>query len=242
MPSIFETLENEITLVKQSANLARGLRSNSPSQWLQQNRVNVAGMREVIWEPLYDTITYPAAGAASLKLFQVAAGQGGKTLSDTNMDLGGQLPNGKAFKVTSIQLAFYSGAKSVGVHDMNTTAIPTGLNLTNDVKTFAENGSLIFNVGSKDQLRQAPLGAFPPAERLDGFSASAIGNQEGDTDNLMYFVEYATPQGRLFSINDVLLESNQNFSIELRDLPALPTGLDGKIVCTLNGFMGRNVQ
>lgn len=215
----------------------RGLRGNSPNSWFSNNRVNLPDTIETIWEPLYDSVTYPAAGATSLTFFQEQIGKAGKTLKDTNMDLDGQLPKGKAFLVTGIQLAFYSGLDSDMAHDGD---FPLDPNVTSDVRTFTENGHLIFRIQSKDYLRQAPLGKFPPVERLTVSSSLGGDNPAGDTK--LTSIEYAAPCGREFSINGVLLESNQNFSIELRDLPALPSAQDGKIVCTLNGFIARNAQ
>ncbi len=215
-------------------NLARGLKAGNPKEWLSRNRVNIPNVKEVIWEPLYDTVTYPAAGASSLILFQDQIGKSGKTLSQTNMDLDGQLPSGKALKVVSVQLAFYSGFSS------NLHAPGQVSDVTNDVRTFTENGSLKFRINSKEFLRQAPLGKFPPAERLDGFTAQATSKTVAG--NSIDYTDYAVAAGRVFSISGLLLESNQNFHIELNDLPALPSGVDGRIVCTLNGWLGRNAQ
>jgi hypothetical protein len=217
--------------------LQRGVNGGNPADWMKQNRVNLAGVSEVIYEPLYDTATYPAAGTTSITLFQNQIGKNGKTLKDTNMDLDGQLPAGKMFLVTGIQLAFYSQDSSGKFVENDGSAINF---ITRDVRTFAENGHLILRIQSKDYLRQAPLGKFPPVEKVDGFSSVSMDNST--FVNTHAFVEHVAPAGREFSINGLLLESNQNFSIELRDLPALPSGVDGKIVCTLNGFIARNAQ
>lgn len=220
--------------------LARALRSDSPNSWFSKNRVNIPNVKEVIWEPLYDTVTYPAAGASSLLLFQDQIGKSGKTLNETNMDLDGQLPKGKAFKVVSIQLAFYSGLASNRIIDAAT--LGEGPEITDDVRTFAENGALKFRIQSKEYLRQAPLGKFPPVERLAASSSVNAARLTAETSNSIYATEYAAPAGRVFSVQGLLLESNQNFIIELLDLPPLDSGVDGKIVCTLNGFLGRNAQ
>ena len=218
-------------------NLPRGLDATNPAQWFAKNRVNIQGTKEVIWEPLYDTVTYPAAGAASLILFQDQIGKNGKNLSQTNMDLDGQLPKGKALKVVSIQLAFYTGGQANTLITGNTIEQEAAIN---DTRTFAENGSLKFRIGSKEFLRQAPLGKFPPAERLSGFATGAISQDTPPATGNM--TSYASPCGRLFTISGLLLESSQNFHVELNDLPALPSGVDGRIVCTLNGWLGRNAQ
>lgn len=215
--------------------LARGLNATNPQQWYQNNRVNLAGTKEVIWEPLYDTVVYPAAGSSSITLFQNQIGKNGKQLDETNMDLDGQLPSGKSFLLLGIQLAFYAGDTSASSNNELITN-----HVTADTRTFAENGHLIFRIGSKDYMRQAPLGKFPPCERLSGYSSLSMGLDAGA--NKKTYTEYSTPSGREFSVNGLLLEPSQNFSLELRDLPALLSGVDGKIVATLNGFIGRNAQ
>ncbi len=213
----------------------RGLQATNPSGWYQNNRVNLSGTKEVIWEPLYDTVAYPSGGSSSITLFQNQIGKNGKQLDETNMDLDGQLPSGKSFLLVGIQLAFYAGDLSASA---NNELIVN--HVTADTRTFAENGHLIFRIGSKDYMRQAPLGKFPPCERLSGYTSLSMGLDA--TPNKKTYAEYATPSGREFSVNGLLLEPNQNFSLELRDLPPLLSGVDGKIVATLNGFIGRNAQ
>lgn len=210
--------------------LARGVGQSNPEQWFNDNRVNIPGKKEVIWEPLYDSVAVSAAGGETLTLFQDQIGKAGKTLSDTNMDLDGQLSKGTAFLVTSIQLAFYPGGTSAIV------GAAMGRQTANDVKDFYQSGSLSFRIQSKEYLRQAPFGKFPPAERI---AASAAQFGQNATQN--YF-QYGVACGRIFSIRNLLLESNQNFSITLAETGALSSGIDGRVVCTLNGYRARNAQ
>lgn len=137
------------------SNLARGLSASNPAGWFAKNRVNIPGTKEVIWEPLYDTVTYPAGGAASLILFQDQIGKNGKTLSQTNMDLDGQLPKGKALKVVSVQLAFYCGNGSDTLVQADEIASFTTIN---DTRTFAENGSLKFRIQSERIFTSSAFG------------------------------------------------------------------------------------
>lgn len=69
--------------------------------------VNRPGQIEAIRQPLYDLQAYPAAGATSLTFFAVPNGQSSKTLSDTNMETAGSLPNPKRFLVLGISLQFF---------------------------------------------------------------------------------------------------------------------------------------
>lgn len=211
-------------------NLARGLKGGNPSEWFNKNRVNIPSMKETIWQPLYDSAAITAAGTSSVTLFQDQIGKNGKTLTDTNMDLDGQLSSGTAFLVTGIQLAFYSGAESM--------PIPSSLSalVVQDTYQFANSGSLTFRIQSKDYCRQAPLGKFPPVERL------AVDFAMHGDPAAFESIKYAAPSGREFSVRGLLLESSQNFSIELRDIAPMASGIDGRVVCTLNGFLGRNAQ
>lgn len=210
--------------------LARGLKGGNPNEWFNKNRVNIPGMKEVIYQPLYDTQVYEAAGNQSITFFGDKIGSNGKSLSQTNMDLDGQLPSGQAFLITGIQVAFVFGG------NLEADDVSDDINFINDLRTFAENGSLTLRIQSKDYLRQAPLGKFPPVERL------AVGVSGADGAVGFTLSTYCTTAGREFSVRDLLLESNQNFSVELRDLPALPSTIDAELIVTLNGFLGRNAQ
>lgn len=204
----------------------RGLNLRNPAKTLAGAQVLMPNSAEVIYQPLYDTQTYPNAGANALAFFQESVGVNNKTLADTNMELNGQLPKGQAFVVTGVQCAFYPGENS------DDTAVTS---ITDDVRAFAENGALVFRIGSKDYITQAPLGKFPPVEGLEVSSAVADGSG-------IINVEYARPDGREFAILDLELASSQNFKVSLLNLPALPSGVDGKIVVSLNGYLYRNTQ
>lgn len=75
----------------------------------------IQGYKDVIVEPRYDTVLYPAAGATLLTFFALPRGQGAsifqtaggaiaKTSADTNMDLSGQLPGGYWFNLQGFRL------------------------------------------------------------------------------------------------------------------------------------------
>jgi hypothetical protein len=209
--------------------LARGLSSQNPAKWFADNRVNLPNMKEVIWEPLYDTVTYPTAGG-NLTFFQDQIGKNGKTLVDTNMELDGQLSKGKAFLVTGIQIAFYSALES------DNSGTGQAFALSQEYENLSQSGHLIFRIQSKEYLRQGPLGKFPPVERIGGDVATW--GQNATQNN----IQYTQLSGREFSVRGLLLESNQNFSISLNDLPALVGPNPGRIMVTLNGFSARNAQ
>ena len=204
----------------------RGLDLTNPRGTLANSQVLMPNSAEVIFQPFYDSAVYPASGANAIAFFQESIGVNNKTLSQTNMELNGQLPKGQAFVVTGVQVAFYPGQNS---EDTARRAI------VDDVRTFAENGVLVFRIGSKDYITQAPLGKFPPVEGLE-VSASV-------TDGTgILTTTYARPDGREFAILDLELASSNNFKVSLLELPPLPSTTDGKIVVSLNGYLYRNTQ
>ena len=209
--------------------MKRGLTMTNPLNRLQRAEILSQTVGEVIFEPLYDTLTYPAAGTVGtgdLVFFSVGLGNG-KTLSQTNMQLGGQMPAGQAFLVTGIQVAFYPA---------DTIANATGLaNYLNDFQVFSQNGSLDFEIGSKSYVKQAPLGKFPTAEHMVVDGALATTANE-------FVIQNAYNAGQEFSVLDMELSSSNNFSVTLRDLPPLPSDSDGRLVISLNGFKFRKQQ
>lgn len=203
----------------------RGLKSQSFRRALDTSRVNLPGVIESIYNPLYDYAVLPFAGAdKSLAFFQVPIGQNGKTLADTNMELAGQIPKGQTFQVTGVQVEFYSGAAIDSA---------TRTQFDDDVYQVYKGGSLILRIGSKEYVRQGNLMSFPPVTRLDGNSATGLAAQA---------ISYISCAGREFTTEKMLLESNQNFGVTLSGLPVLPSGINGRIGVKLNGYLFRNAQ
>ena len=208
----------------------RGLQTTNPQQWYTKNRVNLPGVTEVIWEPLYHRQAIAAGGGTtSLTFFQAQAGVGSVTEADTNMDLQGQLPSGKSFLVTGIQIAFYTDQNAEGA-----TAAASGI--VTDAVNFYKNGVVKLKIGSKNYLTQAPFGKFPPVERMAVVSDNTGGEVAANVTEL----KYAMAAGREFSITDLLLENGQNFGVELSGIASLTFA--SKIMVTLNGYLGRNAQ
>jgi len=204
--------------------MRRGLSVKSPSSAFRQNRVNLPNMSEGIWQPLYDYQTKTAAATATQRFFIDPIGTVGKTQADTNMELSGQIPKGQAFLITGIQVELYPG-ELVGQ--------ATIAEFADDVYDFYKGGALKLKIGSKDYVTQGNLMKFAPVNRL-GVSGSS------GTTAVNYL--YACATGREFAIKDLLLESNQNFSVELLELAALPSTNDARVGVTLNGFLYRNAQ
>lgn len=209
----------------------RGLNSPSASQLIAKYRVNIPGKVEVIWQPLYDYQATVAAATASQLFFQVPIGQATKTLNDTNMDLPGQLPKGQMFAVTGIQVDFYP--------DLEITNVVEDDQFVNDTYDFYRQGNLNFHIGSKDYLRQGNLMKFPPVNRLAGFAAAGAATTTAATD-FQEYTKYAMAAGREFEVRDLVLESTQNFSIDIQNRLAVST--TGRVGVTLNGWLFRNAQ
>jgi len=124
----------------------------------------VSEIVDVIVEPRYDTQTILAAGALTLTFFQVPVGQGqsafaaagvNKNLSDTNMDLPGQLPAGYNFRITGfrVQPAF--------------TLTPA------DARQWSVGAWFTFTIGSKPFLR-VPLDTIPAGMGPFGYGGATV--------------------------------------------------------------------
>jgi hypothetical protein len=193
---------------------------------LSQYAVNRAGEVEELSWSLYDFTAYAAAGQSNLSFFQTPNGSGGKVLEDTNMDLAGQIPKGQNFIVESICVEFFPAE---AITDPALTAY------ADDIKAVAESGALTLSVGSKDYVRQAPLGLFPQQFKQSGYAATGLAASA---------INYSQNCGTVYSIVPVRLTSNQNFLVTLTwgSVVALPSAVDGRIGVRLNGRLFRNSQ
>jgi hypothetical protein len=225
-----------------------------------QNRVTNASQSEIFRQRLYDWQVYPTAGSTQLTFFQQPVGSGitssqgatvgtAKTLHDTNMELGGQLPSGKAYLIDTIEVFFLPGSVSTA-----NTYTPSGAAIfaaaasastifaaPNDVNLFYQSGMLELNVLSKNYLREAPLMAFPPKAMLDT-SAGVASNSAtvGETT-----VSVTKAVGRPYYIDPrVALQPAVNFDVSLKwpGVVATPSGFNGRVGVILDGYMMRASQ
>lgn len=208
--------------------MARGLTPQDPSQVFRTRRVNVPDKVGAIWNPLYDYQTLASGGVSVQRFFVDPVGTQSKTLADTNMQLSGQIPKGQAFEITGIQVELYPGVA------INGTAAS---DFADDIYDFYKDGYLVLTIGQKDFVTQGNLMKFAPVNRLALASDSAT---TATTTTLV--AQYAVAAGREFSIANLLLESNQNFSVQLHEINALPSGQSARVGVTLNGFLYRNAQ
>lgn len=211
---------------------------------LQRYSVNRPGW-EAIRQSLYDFQTYPAAGSTQLTFFAIPIGQGGKTLSDTNMTLAGQLPTGNEFLVQSIEVIFFPTVPAVAAQNPAAFGQQAVANIINDVYTVYRTGNLVFSVLQKDYLQEAPLGRFPPKTRFTVRAALADATTAGANQQSRIAYAYAEGRPYLLSPADILLVSNQNFSVRLNwpeGAQALPSGNPGRIGVILDGILYRKSQ
>jgi len=154
----------------------------------------------------------------------------------------GTLPSPIKFLVQSIEIFFFPGVLNVPVED---TAAPlVASQFINDVAVINQTGWLAFDVGSKNYLREAPLGVFPPKTHLQGNAAMA-GEIAGTTASSFNMASFATAGGRPYFIEpNVLLEPTQNFIVTLNwaAAKALPSSQAARIGVKLDGILYRLSQ
>ena len=178
-------------------------------------------------QSLYDIQPYAIGGQTQLSFFQSPVGQGGKTLSDTNLTLAGQLPSNQKFLVEDIQIWFNSGASPAILGGT------FGVQL-NDAWIVYKAGNLKMTIGAREILQEAPLGRFPCANKLESDSSQAgIANGVIVTGNA---------GGRIYKLDqtDVWIPSTTAFSVQTswpEGVQPLVSGVAGRIGVILSGYM-----
>lgn len=216
---------------------------------LSQYVVNRDGW-EGIRQSIYDFQAYAAAGSTQLSFFQLPQGQGtavlgvgGKTLSDTNMNLAGQLPTNQEFLVQSLEVMFLPTTPTVAAAMPAAFGAQAVAVLVNDQYIVRRAGNLVLVIGSKPYLQEAPLLRFPTKAYFDLSAALSDATTAGAA--FQSRIAYANAMGRPYMLHpaSLLLTSNQNFSITLN----WPEGVQavsnpGKIGVIMDGFLYRRSQ
>ncbi len=214
---------------------------------------------EIVRGRLYDYQLYPTAGATQLTFFSSPVGQGlttalggtagsAKTLWDTNMQLGGQLANGAAYLVQSIEVLFLPGSVSTAntytpaaIGALTTAAAAATFGPSNDVNTFYQSGMLEFNIFNKNYLRETPLAAFPPKAWL-GMDSSQGNNSATLGSNIMQLTKAG---GRPYYLEPfITLKAAVNFEVLLKwpALVATGSGFNGRVGVLFDGAFMRASQ
>jgi hypothetical protein len=207
-----------------------------------QYAVNRQGEDEGVWYPLYDSQLYPAAGAAVLTFFQVPVGgnRGGVVLTeeDTNMTNQGVLPAPQRFLMTGIEIFIHSG-----LNPYRAQAAAGAIAQWNDLHAVHRRGFARLFIGSKDYLKDGPIGVFPPSFRLAGDAAlGGVGSAAGNVD----MVDYASLAGKPYEIAPFFIETQQNFRVTLEfpngAVPLPSTNATTRVGVRLLGFLYRQSQ
>lgn len=214
---------------------------------------------EIIRQGLYDYQVYATAGATSMSFFQVPIGQGNtsavgatagtpKTLFDTNMQLGGQLANGAAYLIQSIEVVFAPGSVSTAntytlavIGDFTAVAADAVYGAVNDVNIFYQSGALELNIFQKNYIRETPLALFPPKAWL-GVDSSQ-GNNSATTGSGI--IQLAKSVGRPYYVEPfITLKPAVNFVVNLiwPAVVATPSGFNGRVGVRFDGCVMRASQ
>jgi hypothetical protein len=193
--------------------------------------MQVQGIRDILVQPLYDTMNLLAAGSVQLTFFQIPVGGvvpagttalgggGAKTLSDTNMDLAGQLPAGFAFQLNGFRLAF-------------TWNVPPP-----DVRIGINTAVFRFTVGQKDFLRvparSLPSGNGPVVTGSPTLAATAVVATSGWPHMANNFGIKGKP---------LILQNTENFAAFLQWPAVQAISAATFITIYLDGYYGRPVQ
>lgn len=220
-------------------------------------RVTNPAQSEIIRQRFYDYQLYATAGTTQLAFFQSPIGSGvttalggtvgaAKTAWDTNLELGGTLPSGKAFMIESIEVLYFPG--SVSTANTYTPASPVIFNATpaaalsaqlSDVNTFYQSGMLELNILSKNYLRETPLIAFPPKTTFNLDAAFGTGATSTNAAANM------RAAGRPYYIDPTIsLQPAVNFEVLLKfpSAVATPSGFNARIGVILDGYFMRASQ
>jgi hypothetical protein len=217
----------------------RGLQPVGIDQ-LQQYNVNVEGVPDVIWQPLWDYQTYSSAGFTGPTLFfQVPNGSSGKTIEDTNMGApGGSLPAPVNMLITGIECVFFAGSVPAVVTGDETPS-PANFQLNDLYAVHKGRMSFKLTIGDQTWLNEAPLGVFPSQFYLDGFAAAHFTQATAADDTVV--IDYASFRGPMYQVVPYRLISNQDFTVAVNSPAAisLPSGNDARWGFRLHGYRFR---
>lgn len=209
-----------------------------------QNHVTQLATQDIIWSPLYDSVSYVTAGQVQLTFFTTPQGQGTttapsatgtKTLADTNMTAAGQLTKGNAFYMTGQELVFYPG------ENPESAAATTINDFINDTWVFSKAGYLTLTIGSnRTYLQDGPAAMFPPVTRL----AVAAALTGWAVTNSLVEIGYGVLAGECYTIVPVYIEATLGFQ-ETLSYPAavaLVSANNARVFSRMRGYLNRNAQ
>ncbi len=210
------------------------------------------GDTDVVWWPLYDSISYPSAGATQFAFYSNPVGQGTssspgagavpKTIFDTNLQIGNQLTSGNEFFMIGSESNLSPGVSNAA---LPLTVLPGRANVpttigafANDIWSVGQGGVKKFTVGTdRNYFQDGPLAIFPPSQRLSGFSAIANTATTAAGEE----VTYASWSGELYTMIPVYIQANQNFTMTVSFAALIPTnsGQIARLVDRMRGYLIR---
>lgn len=176
----------------------------------------VRGYKDVITQPLYDTLDFANADVGDKVFFQNPIGQAGKTLFETNLRSAGEIERGKLFWLYGFSLMF------------NTSLIQGA-----DYEDLISNGKCYLTFTLLDKIYfECPL-HFVPA--FTGYyNIDAITN----TDTVTPF-----NQVKYLALGKVIrIQGKQSFNITVRIQSALTLTKTYSIGFYMHGKLARNIQ
>lgn len=202
--------------------------------YLNTHRVGVPGTKDVIWNPLYDFLSYPSAGGQLFTFYANPQGQGvsstpgagavAKQATDTNLTIGNQLTLGNEFYMIGSESLFYPGVSNAA---LPLTVLPGRANVPTTVGVFVNDVWSVGNGGVKKMtigtdrvyINDGPLMMFPPSTRL-ALQAALSGNAITTAGQE---IAYAAWSGEPYSIVPIYIQSNQQFTMTVTYPVIIPT-------------------
>lgn len=213
------------------------------------------GDTDVVWWPLFDSISYPSAGLGQFSFYSNPIGQGVsstpgvgagivKSIYDTNLQIGNQLTSGNEFFMIGSESNLMPGVSNAALPlavlpgRQNQASTSVGA-FANDIWSVGQGGIKTLTVGTdRKYFQDGPLAVFPPSQRLAGFTAIS-----GDSTSagLGTEVTYATWSGELYTMIPVYIQANQNFTIVVSFAAIIPTpsGAVARLVDRMRGYLIR---
>lgn len=226
-------------------------------QYLKQYSIGTGG-KDIIWQPLRDSLAYPSAGATSFKFMSqpigqgvtstLGAGSGTKVLDDTNMDLSGILGQGNEFYQIGLECMFtpgISGASSAMQIPVGGEVAATSVGMFwNDVMTVGAAGIVTEKIGTnREYIQDGPLSRFPPATHMIGNAALAALTPTTEATAFGLQISYGAWGGESYVIVPLYLTGLQKFTLTLDYDIAIPTpsGQIGQLKMFMRGYYIRQV-
>lgn len=207
--------------------------------YLASHTVGIAGQQDVIWNPLYDSISYPSAGQLLFSFYANQQGQGtsstpgagavAKTVYDTNMQINNQLTAGNEFYMIGSESLLFPGVSNAalplgllpGAAVTDATAGNIGA-FVNDIYSVGVGGVKILTVGTdRKYIQDGPLNLFPPTTRLA--VAAALAGQGSAATGTGIAISYAAWSGEPYTCVPIYIQSNQNWTLVVQFAALIPT-------------------